>query len=138
MKTFRKRRRCQFGSTERDDLQVFDFNLLNYRPLSSLPSIFRQSWWREKTTHFKVISPCLMLYISSFFSVTTEVVIYFRKQESKKTRKHAFDQESYQEKKRDNGQARPRRRLRKKEKKIFFLVRFLDPARINGHSVCTA
>ena len=39
-----------------------------------------------------------MLFTKEYFVFSTEVGIYKRKQESKKTRKHAFDQESDQEK----------------------------------------
>ena len=50
----------------------------------------------------------------------TEVGIYKRKQESKKTRKHAFDQESDQEKKtkRKKTRSRPRKKnVNRQEKK---------------------
>ena len=43
-----------------------------------------------------------------------EVGIYKRKQESKKTRKHAFDQESDQEKKKTRSRPRKRSRIREK------------------------
>ena len=46
---------------------------------------------------------------------STEVGIYKRKQESKKTRRHAFDQESHQEK-RKKTRSRARKRLRNKRK----------------------
>ena len=55
----------------------------------------------------------------------TEVGIYKRKQESKKTGKHAFDQESDQEKKRKKTRSRLRKK-RKKKFRIVFLVAFLD------------
>ena len=52
-----------------------------------------------------------------------EVGIFKRKQESNKTRKHAFDHEIDQEKKKTR--SRPRKRPRKKEKlSLFFLVFF--------------
>ena len=41
----------------------------------------------------------IALYQEQLFLRTEEVGIYKRKQDSKKTRKHAFDQESDQEKK---------------------------------------
>ena len=55
--------------------------------------------------------------------VTSEVGIYKRKQESKKTRKHELDQESDQENKKTR--TRLRQRPRKKGKTFFFLDHFL-------------
>ena len=56
------------------------------------------------------------LRISKCAMLRTEEGIYKRKQESKKTRKHAFDQES--KKKKGRKRFRPRKRPRKKEKII--------------------
>ena len=57
----------------------------------------------------------------------TEVGIYKRKQESKKTRKHAFGQESDQEKrkKRKKTCSRPRKRSTKNKSRACFLSFFL-------------
>ena len=59
--------------------------------------------------------------------------IYKRKQESKKTRKHAFDQESDQEKtKNDNGKKKKKRKhnLDQEKKKKLFLDCFLGRERV--------
>ena len=52
---------------------------------------------------------------------TSEMVIYKRKQESKKTRKHAFDQESDQEKRKH---ALEQKSDQEKKKRSFFQDRF--------------
>ena len=66
--------------------------------------------------------------------VNSEVGIYKRKQENKKTRKHTLDQESDQEKK-DNGQekkhALDQESDQEKNRKLsFFLDRFLGRERV--------
>ena len=68
-----------------------------------------------------------VICIGCFASWFPEVRIYKRKQESKKTGKHAFDQESDQEKKKTH--SRPRKRSKndngqekKKENFLFFLI----------------
>jgi len=53
----------------------------------------------------------LQLFVS--LGICSEVGIYKRKQESKKTRKHAFDQESDQEKKKKKRRKITRSRPRK-------------------------
>ena len=62
---------------------------------------------------------CVRLYKENFhINSYSEVGIYKRKQESKKTTKQELDQESDQESKKTR--TRPRKRPRKKEKTFFF------------------
>ena len=64
--------------------------------------------------------------------------IYKRKQEMQKTRKHALDQESDQEKKKKRTQSRKKERKhaldqesdQEKKKNLFFLYRFLGRGRV--------
>ena len=65
----------------------------------------------------------------------SEVGIYKRKQEGKKTRKHAFDQDSNQEKKKNRKKTRSRPRSDHKQKKIFFSCFVFSPQFIYAASL---
>ena len=78
-------------------------------------------WFRDLSSSFhpSIYGPSIL--------EQTEVGIYKRKQEGKKTRKQEFDQESDQEnkKKRKKTRSRPKSDQEKRKNFLFFLITFL-------------